>query len=251
MLHKLNLATAAIVSALVISSSAWADYTGTTPNYISISFVSSFALAHKSTYDISFEPSAKKIGFWVATDTRFRIALIGIDAPIARVAPPGHVNGGDLNACGYTCFGGTIQTDNSGNIVRWNLVADDAVGRPFLTFITYNTPHLGSIDALATALKPRQLCNVCCDPSSFVPGQQFRCASPTGIFFEVDVGECLPVVVPDDEATPILFLDVPGRWEALHRSTASQVGSNLFSKPILYYWGREPLCCGLRSRSNF
>lgn len=123
---------------------------GIIPDYISISFISYSALAANSTYNISVNPSGTVIPFWEATDSRFLITLNGLDAPLSLVPAPGLIEGGALNACGLTCFGGAIQTDAFGNIVRWNLVADGAAGDPYLTFIIYNTAGLGSIDGLGS-----------------------------------------------------------------------------------------------------
>jgi hypothetical protein len=62
--------------------------------------------------------------------------------------------GGTLSFCDVTmlsCFGGAIATNAAGQIDQWNLVADGASDQPFLTFITYNNPFIGTVDALAFA----------------------------------------------------------------------------------------------------
>ena len=123
----------------------------TTPDFITISFESPFTLAPSSTYDISVQPGATEIPFWIATDTRFGIALVGVNAPISLVPAPGSINGGQFNACGVTCFGGTVQTDQSGQIVQWNLLAAGAAGSPYLIFATYNNGSIGSGDLLGSA----------------------------------------------------------------------------------------------------
>ena len=119
-------------------------------DFFGLTFSSVFALAPNSVYNISLGPSASQISSWSATDSLFGIHLTGINAPISLVPSPGQIEGGTLLACGITCFGGTVVTDQNGHIVKWNLVADGASGDPYLTFISYNTPGLGSIDALGS-----------------------------------------------------------------------------------------------------
>ena len=49
-----------------------------------------------------------------------------------------------------SCFGGAIATDQFGNIEQWNLVAGNPQTGPYLTFITYDNPYLGSQDGLGS-----------------------------------------------------------------------------------------------------
>jgi hypothetical protein len=61
--------------------------------------------------------------------------------------------GGGLTYCEVTmlsCFGGAIATNAAGQIDQWNLVADGAYYQPYLTFITYNNPFIGTVDALGS-----------------------------------------------------------------------------------------------------
>jgi hypothetical protein len=58
-----------------------------------------------------------------------------------------------LNYCDvikFPCFDGAIATNSAGQIDQWNLVADGAPGQPYLTFITYNNPWIGTVDALGS-----------------------------------------------------------------------------------------------------
>lgn len=116
-------------------------------DYISIIFNSPFVLAPNSVYDISVAPAADYIDSWSATDTLFGIDLTGVNAPISLAPFPGLLPGGALGACGFTCLGGAIATNSEGQIYEWNLIADGPASE-YLTFITYNNPYLGSIDAL-------------------------------------------------------------------------------------------------------
>jgi hypothetical protein len=123
------------------------------PDSIDISFTLPAPLAADSTYNVSVSTSSNYVDTWKATDTLFDIVLTGVDAPILLVPSPGLIAGGALTFCDSKdspCFGGAIVTNNLGNIVQWNLVADGAPSSPFLTFITYNNSDLGSIDGLGS-----------------------------------------------------------------------------------------------------
>jgi hypothetical protein len=51
------------------------------------------------------------------------------------------------------------------------------------------------------------------EPPRLVFGEQLGCRSPAGLFFEIDVGKRLAVMVANGEARRLL-LDRPGRREA-------------------------------------
>jgi hypothetical protein len=124
--------------------------TGLTGDTITISFRIASPLAPDSTYDISVVRSAEYVTSWVATDTRFGFHLIGDHAWLSVVPSPGVIEGGALYQCDLdqgTCFGGAVQTNSHGQIYLWNLLAASE-GGSHLSFITCNTPDLGSIDAL-------------------------------------------------------------------------------------------------------
>jgi hypothetical protein len=57
---------------------------------------------------------------------------------------------------------------------------------------------------------------------SLVAGEEMRRRSSSGLVFEIDVGERLPVSLADDEAPPIQLgvgpVDGPGRREAAGRT---------------------------------
>jgi hypothetical protein len=59
----------------------------------------------------------------------------------------------------------------------------------------------------------RQLGDVGGDAPGLVAGEQVRRRATSPLILEVDVGECLPVGVADDEAG-VGLLDGPGRREA-------------------------------------
>jgi hypothetical protein len=47
--------------------------------------------------------------------------------------------------------------------------------------------------------------------------EQVRRRPPSGLGLEIHVSQRLTIVVADDEATAVVFLDVPRRWEAARR----------------------------------
>jgi hypothetical protein len=123
------------------------------PDYFTITFLSPFVLAPDSYYNISVSNSASYIGSWSASDSLFGIYLTGSNAPISLVPAPALMAGGALTYCEITmlsCFGGAIATNAAGQIDQWNLVADGAYDQPYLTFITYNNPFIGTVDALGS-----------------------------------------------------------------------------------------------------
>jgi hypothetical protein len=124
---------------------------GLVPDTVSLTFTVSSKLLPNSTYDISVLPGTDFVSSWEESDTRFGIVLTGTDAPVSLVPPP--VEGNVLN-CSPTasCFGGAVQTDKSGKIIQWDLVAfaNGSPPPPYLVFITYNTPELGNIDGLGS-----------------------------------------------------------------------------------------------------
>jgi hypothetical protein len=67
-------------------------------------------------------------------------------------------------------------------------------------------------------LRPRhklgQLGDIEGDPARFVPRQQSRSGASAGFAFEINVSQCLTVVVADDEAASVVLFDIPGRREA-------------------------------------
>jgi hypothetical protein len=58
-------------------------------------------------------------------------------------------------------------------------------------------------------------------PPRLIACEQVRRRPPSGLGLEIHVSQRLTIVVADDEATAVVFLDVPRRWEAarlvLHR----------------------------------
>jgi hypothetical protein len=68
MFHKLSLATAAIVSALVISSSAWADFTTiVTPFFLDLNLPSNKPLFSTFAQDnYTFSQGGALLGNWIA-----------------------------------------------------------------------------------------------------------------------------------------------------------------------------------------
>jgi hypothetical protein len=108
-----------------------------------------FTLLANSVYSISVGPAPNAITNWSAQDSLFGILLTGTSATITRFTDPAGIDGapGVLSACGNPCLGGAVATDQFGNIDQWNFVAFPLRG-PYLTFLTYNTPALGSIDGL-------------------------------------------------------------------------------------------------------
>jgi hypothetical protein len=120
---------------------------------LTLSFDAPFTLAPDSVYNISMIAGPIAISSWSASDTFYGISLSGSGSPIFLVPYPGLIEGGALGACtdpSIGCFGGGIQTDGHGQIIQWNLVADAAPSDGFLTFITFNTPGLGSLDGLVS-----------------------------------------------------------------------------------------------------
>jgi len=118
-------------------------------DFFGLTFSSPFVLAPNSVYNISVAPSADYISSWTASDSLYGINLTGINAMISLVPYPGLIDGGGLTCgVGVTCFGGAIETDQTGHIVQWNLLATVPAGDPYLVFITYDSPGLGRTDAL-------------------------------------------------------------------------------------------------------
>jgi len=124
-------------------------------DYIQISFTVADPLLENATCDISVSASAAaNVSSWTVVDSLFGISLPDVDAPISLVPSPGGLAGAALEACDVnptlSCFGGAIATDQFGNIEQWNLVADNPQTGPYLTFITYDNPYLGSQDGLGS-----------------------------------------------------------------------------------------------------
>jgi hypothetical protein len=80
----------------------------------------------------------------------------------------------------------------------------------------------------------RQLRNIRCNPSRFKAGEQIGSRAPAGVTLEIYVSERLPVLVADDEACAVRFLDGPRggklrfprrRLETRRRSRATQSDS--------------------------
>lgn len=120
------------------------------PDDFTITLLSPFVLAPDSYYDISVSNSESNISSWSASDSLFGISLTGSNAPISLVTAPGSMAGSVPSQCVamLSCFGGAIATNAAGQIVQWNLFADGGSDIPFLTFITYNNPFIGTVDAL-------------------------------------------------------------------------------------------------------
>ena len=71
-----------------------------------------------------------------------------------------------------------------------------------------------SIQASRLLQKLRQLGDVGRDPPRLVRVSRMRRRAPAGLLLEIDVGERVPVVVPDDEAGVRLFGDLRRREAA-------------------------------------
>jgi hypothetical protein len=67
---------------------------------------------------------------------------------------------------------------------------------------------------LRCAKQVRQLSDASCDAPDFVARQQRRSGAPSGLALEIHVRQCLPVVIPDDEAASVVLFDVPRGREA-------------------------------------
>jgi hypothetical protein len=64
------------------------------------------------------------------------------------------------------------------------------------------------------AQKLRQLCDIYSNPSRFIFGEQLCCRSSPRLILEISIGELLPVLVANDKAGIVVFLDRPQRREA-------------------------------------
>lgn len=118
------------------------------PDFFGLKFDVPFTLLANSVYSISVGPAPNVITSWSAQDSLFGIQLAGTSATITRFTGPSGIDGAPtLVSCNNPCLGGAVATDGSGNINQWNLVAFPTAG-PYLLFLTYNTPALGSIDGL-------------------------------------------------------------------------------------------------------
>jgi hypothetical protein len=96
----------------------------------------------------------------------------------------------------------------------------------------------GSNSMLRTFELVWQLSDICSDPARFVSRQQTGGGTSTGLRLEINVSQRLTVVVADDEATAVMFFDVP-RWRE-----AARCGHRL-SRVL-----RWPTRCGPRRRAE-
>ena len=63
------------------------------------------------------------------------------------------------------------------------------------------------------------------NPPRFVAGEQLARCTAAGLFLDMNIGERLPIVVLDDEASGVRLLNVPRRWEAAARSSRLRRGA--------------------------
>jgi hypothetical protein len=78
----------------------------------------------------------------------------------------------------------------------------------------------------------RQLGDVGRDAPRIVAGEELGRRSPSRLVLEIDVGECLPIVVADDEAR-VGLLDGPGRREAARQIAIIEIGHEPRGGPVL------------------
>jgi hypothetical protein len=84
---------------------------------------------------------------------------------------------------------------------------------------------------LGPTQKFRQLRDIRRDPPRLVPGEQASGRSTARLRLIVDVAQCLPVVIPDDKAIPVMLFNIPRRREAapLYRHVTPSSCSTIFN----------------------